>query len=309
MVFLSIVVPCYNEEESVELFYDEIQKTMPDTDFEIIYVNDGSKDNTLSEIKEICKKHSNTKYISFSRNFGKEAAIYAGLSNTSGDLVCLMDVDLQHPPSMLPEMIKTVTETDYDIAAARRVSRKGEAKIKSFFSHMFYKCFNAISNMQLIEGATDYRVMTRQVCDAILDLPEYNRFTKGLFQWIGFETKWMPYENVERVAGETKWSFWKLIQYSIEGIIAFTTTPLMISIIFGTIFSVAAFIYMIFIILKYLIYSDPVQGFATIMTVILFLGGIQLLSIGALGKYLEKTYFETKNRPVYIVKESNIGDE
>lgn len=309
MVFLSIVVPCYNEEESVELFYDEIQKTMPDTDFEIIYVNDGSKDNTLSEIKEICKKHSNTKYISFSRNFGKEAAIYAGLSNTSGDLVCLMDVDLQHPPSMLPEMIKAVTETDYDIAAARRVSRKGEAKIKSFFSHMFYKFFNAISNMQLIEGATDYRVMTRQVCDAILDLPEYNRFTKGLFQWIGFETKWMPYENVERVAGETKWSFWKLIQYSIEGIIAFTTTPLMISIIFGTIFSVAAFIYMIFIILKYLIYSDPVQGFATIMTVILFLGGIQLLSIGALGKYLEKTYFETKNRPVYIVKESNIGDE
>lgn len=304
MVSFSIVVPCYNGEESVNLFYTEIEKTLPDTDFEIIYINDGSKDNTLSEIKEICKKHSNTKYISFSRNFGKESAVYASLSNATGDLVCLMDVDLQHPPSLLPEMIKTVSETDYDVAAARRVSRKGEPKIKSFFSHMFYKFFNAISNMQLIEGATDYRVMTRQVCDAILDFPEYNRFTKGLFQWIGFETKWIAYKNVERVAGDTTWSFWKLIQYSIEGIIAFTTTPLLISI-----FSVAAFLYMIFIILKYLLYSDPVQGFATTMTVMLFLGGIQLLSIGALGKYLEKTYFETKNRPVYIVKESNIGDE
>ena len=295
MVFLSIVVPCYNEEESVELFYDEIQKTLPDTDFEIIYINDGSKDNTLSEIKEISKKHPNTKYISFSRNFGKESAVYAGLSNATGDLVCLMDVDLQHPPSMLPEMIKTVTQDNFDVAAARRVSRKGEPKIKSFFSHMFYKFFNAISNMQLVEGATDYRVMTRQVRDAILELTEYNRFTKGLFQWVGFETKWIAYENVERVAGDTKWSFWKLIQYSIEGIVA--------------LFSLAAFLYMIFIILKYLLYSDPVQGFATIMTAILFLGGIQLLSIGALGKYLEKTYFETKNRPVYIVKESNIGDE
>ena len=206
-------------------------------------------------------------------------------------------------------MIKTVTQYNFDVAAARRVSRKGEPKIKSFFSHMFYKFFNSISNMQLVEGATDYRVMTRQVRDAILELTEYNRFTKGLFQWVGFETKWIAYENVERVAGDTKWSFWKLIQYSIEGIVAFTTTPLMLSIVFGTIFSLAAFLYMIFIILKYLLYSDPVQGFATIMTAILFLGGIQLLSIGALGKYLEKTYFETKNRPVYIVKESNIGDE
>ena len=309
MVFLSIVVPCFNESESVEMFFSEIEKTVGNWDYEIIYINDGSSDNTLSNMKKISQKHSNVKYISFSRNFGKESAIYAGLKNAQGDYVCVMDADLQHPPSMLPEMIRTVTEEDYDVAAARRVSRAGEPKIKSFFSHMFYKFFNAISEMHLVEGATDYRVMTRQVVDSVLELTEHNRFSKGLFEWVGFETKWIEYENIERAVGETTWSFWGLIQYSIEGIIAFTTTPLLISILFGTIFSTMAFIYMIFIILKYLLYSDPVQGFATTMTAILFLGGIQLLSIGVLGKYLEKTYIESKNRPIFIVKESNIEDE
>lgn len=309
MVFLSIVVPCFNEGESVEMFFSEIEKTVGNWDYEIIYINDGSSDNTLSNIKKISQKHSNVKYVSFSRNFGKESAIYAGLKNAQGDYVCVMDADLQHPPSMLPEMIRTVTEEDYDVAAARRVSRAGEPKIKSFFSHMFYKFFNAISEMHLVEGATDYRVMTRQVVDSVLELTEHNRFSKGLFEWVGFETKWIEYENIERAVGETTWSFWGLIQYSIEGIIAFTTTPLLISILFGTIFSTMAFIYMIFIILKYLLYSDPVQGFATTMTAILFLGGIQLLSIGVLGKYLEKTYIESKNRPIFIVKESNIEDE
>ena len=283
MVFLSIVVPCFNESESVEMFFSEIEKTVGNWDYEIIYINDGSSDNTLSNIKKISQKHSNVKYISFSRNFGKESAIYAGLKNAQGDYVCVMDADLQHPPSMLPEMIRTVTEEDYDVAAARRVSRAGEPKIKSFFSHMFYKFFNAISEMHLVEGATDYRVMTRQVVDSVLELTEHNRLSKGLFGWVGFETKWIEYENIERAVGETTWSFWGLIQYSIEGIIAFTTTPLLISILFGTIFSTMAFIYMIFIILKYLLYSDPVQGFATTMTAILFLGGIQLLSIGVLG--------------------------
>ena len=308
MVFLSIVVPCYNEEESVGMFYKEIKKTLPDTDFEIIYINDGSRDNTLTNIKKLSKEKTEVKYISFSRNFGKESAIYAGLKSSKGDYVCVMDVDLQHPPSLLPEMIETVREGNYDVAAARRVSRQGEPKIKSFFSHMFYKFFNAISNMRLVEGATDYRVMTRQVVDSILQLTEYNRFSKGLFEWVGFETKWIEYENIERAVGETTWSLWGLLQYSMEGIIAFTTTPLSIAIVLGSVFSLAAFCYMIFIILKYLLYSDPVQGFATTMTVILFLGGIQLLSIGILSKYLEKTYIESKNRPIFIVKESNVDD-
>lgn len=308
MDLLSIVVPCFNEEESVEIFFKEIQKVLADQNYEIIYINDGSSDNTLKEIKKLANENSNIKYISFSRNFGKESAIYAGLKNASGDLVCLIDVDLQHPPSLIPEMIETVSNEDYDVVAARRISRKGEPAIKSFFSHSFYKIFNRISEIELVEGATDYRVMTRQVVDSILELSEYNRFSKGLFHWVGFNTKWIPYENIERVAGETTWSFWGLVQYSIEGIVAFTTIPLSISTFIGTIISIIAFIYMIFIVIRYLIYSDPVQGYPTIMCVILFLGGIQLLSIGVLGKYLEKTYVETKNRPIFIVKESNIND-
>lgn len=309
MTVLSIVVPCFNEEESVGIFLDEIQKVLAGYDFEVIYINDGSSDNTLKNIKDLADSNPNVKYISFSRNFGKESAIYAGLKNASGDLVCLMDVDLQHPPSLLPVMLEMISRDDVDVVAARRTTRKGESRFKSWASHMFYKIFNMISNMGLVEGATDYRVMKRPVVDSILQLSEYNRFSKGLFQWVGFETEWISYENVERVAGETTWSFWGLFNYSIEAIVAFTSIPLSISTLFGTVFSLIAFIYMIFIVAKYLLYSDPVQGFATIMCAILFLGGIQLLSIGILGKYLEKTYLESKRRPVYIVKESNMNNE
>lgn len=309
MTFLSIVVPCFNEEESVEIFLKEICRELDGYDFEVIYVNDGSTDNTLENIKDLASSNSNVKYISFSRNFGKESALYAGLMNASGDLVCVMDADLQHPPSMVGEMIEIISNENVDVVAARRTTRKGESKIKSFFSHLFYKVFNRVSNLDLVEGATDFRVMTRQVVDSILQLAEYNRFSKGLFQWVGFETRWLEYENVERVAGETTWSFWGLFSYSIEGIVAFTSLPLSISTFLGTVISVIAFIYMVFIIAKYLIYSDSVQGFATIMCAILLLGGIQLLSIGILGKYLEKTYLETKGRPIFIVKESNIDDE
>lgn len=309
MDLLSIVVPCYNEEESVKLFLSEIQSILADYNFEVIFVNDGSSDNTLDVIKDLADSNSNVKYISFSRNFGKESAIYAGLSNANGDLVCLIDADLQHPPRLIPEMIESICAGEADIVAARRTSRKGESRVKSFFSHMFYKVFNRMSQITLVEGATDFRVMKRIVVDAVLDLPEYNRFSKGLFQWVGFETKWIAYENVERVAGESAWSFRQLVRYSVEGVVAFTTIPLTIVIFLGTILSVVAFLYMLFIIIKYLIYSDPVQGFATTMSVILLLGGIQLLSIGALGKYLEKTYTETKKRPIYIVRESNIDEE
>ena len=309
MNLLSIVVPCFNEDESVEIFLEEIQKTLKEYNFEVIYVNDGSSDNTLKYIKELASKNSNVKYISFSRNFGKESAIFAGLKYASGDYICLMDADLQHPPKLIPEMLEAVLDEGYDVAAARRVSRKGEPKIKSFFSHRFYKVFNRISDIDMVEGATDYRIMTRQVVDSVLNLPEYNRFSKGLFQWVGFDTKWIEYENIERIAGESTWSFWGLIKYSIEGLVAFTTLPLSVSTFLGMVFSVIAFIYMLFIIIRYLIYSEAVPGYPTLICSLLLLGGIQLLSIGVLGKYLEKTYFEAKNRPIFIVKESNIEEE
>ena len=305
-MLLSIIVPCFNEEESISMFYNEIFNELKDIHYEIIYVNDGSTDNTLIEIKKLASIHSNVKYISFSRNFGKESALYAGLKNANGDFVCVIDVDLQHPPSLIPQMIHSILDENYDVAAARRISRKGESRINSFFSTCFYKIFNKISSLNLVEGATDFRVMTKQVVDSILELPEYNRFSKGLFQWVGFNIKWIPYENVERVAGKTSWSFFGLFKYSIEAIVSFTTFPLSISTVFGLIFSLLAFAYIIIILLKYLLFSDPVQGFATIMCAILFLGGIQLFSIGILGKYLEKTYIETKKRPIFIVKESNI---
>jgi glycosyltransferase involved in cell wall biosynthesis len=308
MDFLSIVVPCYNEEESVTMFLDDIQKTLVDFDYEVIFINDGSSDSTLEIIRNLADSNPNVKYISFSRNFGKESAIYAGLINATGNLVCVMDADLQHPPNLLPEMIEAISE-GYDVAAAKRVSKKGEPIVNKLGSRFFYKLFNAVSSLNLVEGATDFRVMTRQVSDAVLELSEYNRFSKGIFQWVGFETKWIEYENVKRFAGDSTWSIWQLFKYSIEAIVAFTTVPLSISIFLGAIISVLAFIYLAFIVVKYLIYSDPVQGFATTMCTILLLGGIQLLSIGILGKYLEKTYKETKNRPIFIVKETNINDE
>jgi len=287
---------------------DEIQKTLADYNYEVIFINDGSEDSTLEKIRNLANSNPNVKYISFSRNFGKESAIYAGLVNATGNLICLIDADLQHPPYLIPEMIDAISE-GYDVAAAKRVSKKGEPFFKTLGSSFFYRLFNSISSMKLIPGATDYRVMTRQVTDAVLQLSEYNRFSKGIFQWIGFETKWIEYENIERVAGETTWSVWQLFMYSIEAITSFTTLPLTISIYLGFIISVLAFIYLLIIIIKYLLYSDPVQGFATTMCTILLLGGIQLISIGILGKYLKNTYNETKNRPIFIVKETNINDK
>lgn len=309
MNLLSIVVPCFNEEGSIEIFVNEIHKYLNDYNFEIIFVNDGSKDNTLDNIKNLARINTNIKYISFSRNFGKESALYAGLKNVSGDLVCVMDVDLQDPPSLLPRMIEIIETSDIDIVGTRRVTRKGEPRIKSFFARLFYKFFNKISKIELLDGTRDFRLMTRQVTDSLLTLTEYNRFSKGLFQWVGFETEWIEYENIERVVGETNWSFWKLVKYSIEGIVAFSTVPLFVSTLLGIILSIVAFIFILFLIIRNILYSDPVQGWTSTICIILLLGGIQLFSIGILGKYLEKTYFETKNRPIYIVRETNIGDD
>ena len=308
MELLSIIVPCYNEEKTVEMFFDELRKTLVGINYEVLFINDGSQDSTLEKLRELADSNLNVKYISFSRNFGKESAIYAGLTMATGDLVGLMDADLQHPPNLLPKMIEAIKE-GYDVAAAKRVSKKGEPIINSLGSKLFYKVFNSISSVKLVPGATDYRVMTRQVTDAVMRLNEYNRFSKGLFQWVGFETKWIEYENIQRFAGESTWSVGDLTRYSIQAIVAFTTLPLSISIVLGFIISALAFIYLLFIIVKYILYSDPVQGFATTMCVILFLGGMQMILIGILGKYLENTYNETKNRPIFIIKETNIDDK
>ena len=301
---LSIIVPCFNEEESVDLFYGETIKYIDD--FEIIFVDDGSKDNTLEKIKNLCNEHDTVQYISFSRNFGKEAALYAGLKYSKGDYVAIMDVDLQDPPNLLPKMLETIKNEEYDIVATRRVNREGEPKIRSLFARLFYRLINRISDLELVDGERDYRLMTRQVANSLLELPEYNRFSKGLFNWIGFKTKWIEYENIERVQGETTWSFWDLVKYSIEGIVAFSTLPLQISTVMGIIFSIMAFIMLIFVIARKLMFSDPVAGWTSTICVILFLGGIQLFSIGILGRYLEKIYHESKNRPIYIIEETNI---
>ena len=316
MSLLSIIVPCYNEEDSIVAFYEEfisvynsIIKYDSEIRYELILVNDGSEDNTLKFLKELASKDENVKYVSFSRNFGKESAMYAGLKNSSGDYVAVMDADLQDPPSLLPKMIMSLNEDDYDIVATRRVSRKGEPPIKSFFARTFYKLFNRISKVELVDGARDYRLMTRQVVDALLKLSEYNRFSKGIFSWVGFNTKWLEYENIERVSGETSWSFWGLFKYALEGVLSFTTVPLVISTVLGTIISIVSFIYLIYIVLSTILFGNDVQGWASIVSIIILLGGIQLLSIGVLGQYLGKTYIETKNRPIYITKETNIKKE
>lgn len=308
---ISVIVPCYNEQESLPYFYNEMVKVMDlmkEFDFEIIGVNDGSKDNTLSELKILGNQDSKFKYISFSRNFGKEAAIYAGLEKSSGDYVVIMDADLQDPPELLPKMMKVIKEENYDSVATRRVTRKGEPPIRSFFARMFYKLMNRISNTEIVDGARDYRLMTRQFVNSLLELSEYNRFSKGLFGWVGYETKWLEFENIERVAGETKWSFWKLLVYSIEGIVAFSTAPLAFAAMMGIIFCMIAFIFIVVIVVRTLVFSDPVSGWPSTICIILLLGGIQLLCVGILGEYLAKTYLETKHRPIYICKESNFDE-
>jgi glucosyltransferase len=307
MKLLSIIVPCYNEEPAIRLFYDVLKREVMTLNckIEYIFVNDGSKDNTLEELKKIKNENSETsfKIINFSRNFGKEAGILAGLKESTGDYVVLMDADLQDPPYLLKSMLNEIVANGYDSVATYRVDRKGEPPIRSFFARQFYKLINKISDVDIVDGARDYRMMTRVMVDSIISLSEYHRFSKGIFAWVGFKTKFLEFENVERIAGETKWSFWKLVKYAIEGIIAFTTAPLRIAIYFGFIVSFLAFIYMIFVIIKAMLYGDPVAGYPSMLTIILFLGGIQLLSIGVLGEYLAKTYMEVKNRPNYIVKD------
>lgn len=307
---ISVVVPCYNEQESILLFYEEMNRVSKemDNDFEFIFVNDGSKDNTLKLLKQLSEKDERVKYVSFSRNFGKEAAIHAGFSKADGDYVVMMDADLQDPPKLLPKMMEYMKE-GYDSVATRRVTRKGEPKIRSFFARMFYKIINKISNVDIVDGARDYRLMTAQMKDAILAMPEYNRFSKGIFGWVGFETKWLEYENVERVAGETKWSFWKLFLYSMEGIIAFSTAPLVLASVFGILFCLLSFIMILFIIVRTLVFGDPVDGWPSLVCIMFFIGGIQLFCHGILGQYLSKTYLETKNRPKYIIKETNKNNE
>lgn len=306
---ISVIVPCYNEQEVLNMFYDEISRVageMSAYDFEFIFVNDGSRDNTLKICKELAEKDERVKFISFSRNFGKEAGIYAGFEKSKGDLVCMMDADLQDPPALLPEMVKAIEEEGYDSVATRRVTRKGEPPIRSFFARMFYKLMNKISKTEIVDGARDYRLMTRQFVNSLLDLGEYNRFSKGLFGWVGYNTKWLEYENVERAAGETKWSFWKLLLYSIEGIMAFSTVPLAISAVMGILFCLIAFAMIVFIIAKTIMFGDPVAGWPSTACIILFVGGVQLFCVGILGQYLAKTYLEVKGRPIYICKETNI---
>ena len=305
---ISIIVPCYNEQEALPYFYNafqELTQTMQQENFELILVNDGSKDATLAVMKQLAEQDKRIAYISFSRNFGKEAAILAGLQYSKGDYVALMDADLQDPPALLPEMYHAVTQEGFDSAATRRVTRKGEPPIRSFFARRFYKLMNKISNTDLVDGARDYRLMNRKFVDALLSMQEYNRFSKGLFGWVGFKTKWIEFENVERVAGETKWSFWKLLIYAIEGIVAFSTAPLVLATLVGLICCIFAFGGTTFIVIRKLLFGDAIQGWASTVSVMLFMGGIQLLCIGILGQYLAKTYLETKNRPVYIVNESN----
>ena len=310
MSLLTVVVPCYNEEEAIPFFYAELLKTIevfnkdfPSVEFEMLFIDDGSKDKTLKVLREYNEKDKRVRYVSFSRNFGKEAGIYAGLDNAKGDYVVIMDADLQDPPSLLPEMFKAVTEEGFDSAATRRVTRKGEPVIRSFFARMFYKLMARISKTEIVDGARDYRIMTRQMVDAILSMGEYNRFTKGIYGWVGFETKWFEYENVERVAGETKWSFWKLFLYSIEGVIGFSTAPLVISSFFGILCMLLAFVMIVFIIIRKLIYGDPTSGWPSLVCIIMLIGGMQLSCIGIVGEYLAKTYLETKHRPIYIAKE------
>ncbi len=308
---LSIIVPSYNEEESLPLFYQEIQKESVSfreigVEFELIFVDDGSKDRTFSVIKQIAQKDPRVKYISFSRNFGKEGAIYAGLENCTGDYAVLMDADLQDPPRYLMEMYRLIREEGYDSVATRRVTRKGEPPIRSFFARQFYKIMNRISDTDMVDGARDYRLMKRSMVDAVLSMSEYNRFTKGIFGWVGFKTKWLEYENVERVAGETKWSFWKLFKYSLEGITAFSTFPLTMASWLGVLMCGIAALAVLFIVIRAALFGDPTSGWPSLACIIIFIGGVQLFCIGVLGQYMAKTYLETKKRPIYISRESNI---
>lgn len=309
---LTLVVPSYNEEEAIPLFYEEalrVEKELTDIDIEYLFVDDGSRDETMRVVKELNARDPRVHYVSFSRNFGKEAAIYAGLENAAGDYVAILDADLQDPPSLLPEMLEAVEKEGYDCVGSRRVTRKGEPPIRSFFARCFYKLMGKISSSEVVDGARDFQLMNRKVVNAILAMGEYNRFSKGIFGWVGFKKKWLEYENVERAAGETKWSFWKLFVYALDGIVAFSTAPLVIASFMGMLFCLIAFIAIIFIIIKTVIFGDPTSGWPSMVCIIMMVSGIQLLCIGILGQYLAKTYLETKKRPLYLVEEAVLAKD
>ena len=308
MALFTAIVPCYNEEENIEYFYSEFIKNEPflqekGLEFELLYVDDGSTDETAAVVRSLHRRDERVHLISFSRNFGKEAAMYAGLQHAKGDYIAIMDADLQDPPSLLPEMFGYLLYEDYDQAATRRVTRTGEPKIRSFFARMFYKIINKFSDTEIVDGARDFRLMKRCVVDAILSVKEYNRFSKGIFEWVGFHTKWIEFENVERRYGETKWSFWKLFAYALDGITAYSTVPLALAAFMGILFCLVAFVMILFVIVRKLMFGDPTSGWPSLVCIILMVGGIQLLCIGVIGQYLSKMYLEVKDRPLYIVKE------
>ncbi len=305
---VDIIVPCYNEEDMIDMFYRETVKivnTIENYSFRFIFADDGSRDRTYQKLIQLAKEHKEVKFLSFSRNFGKEAAMYAGLSYSTGDYVIIMDADLQHPPALIPDMIKGIEE-GYDCCAARRSTRKGESKIRSVFSRMFYNLSNRFTDVDLVQGAVDFRIMTRQMVDSVLSLAERQRFSKGIFAWVGFQTKWIPYENVERIMGKSKWSFWGLFKYAIDGITAFSVAPLRIVTFMGSMISFLAFIYIIFTLIQTFVYGIVVPGYVTTLCAVLFLGGIIELSIGILGGYVARIYIEIKGRPIYILKNTNI---
>ena len=306
---LTLVVPAYNEEEAIPIFYKEAKKVeekLPQVEVEYLFIDDGSSDATLDVLRRLSEEDGMVHYVSFSRNFGKESAIYAGLQKASGEYVAIMDADLQDPPALLPQMLLGIMEEGYDCVGSRRVSRKGQPPVRSFFARLFYKIMNKMSHTEVVDGARDFQMMNRKVVEAILGMGEYNRFSKGIFGWIGFKKKWMEYENIERVAGETKWSFWSLLLYALDGIVAFSTFPLVLVSILGLVFCVAAFIAIVFIIVRTLVFGDPTSGWPSMVCIIMLVSGVQLLCMGIIGQYMAKTYLETKKRPLYLVEEERL---
>lgn len=305
---ISLIIPCYNEQDALPIFHSETAKVLNGMgcEYELLFINDGSKDETLAILKALAEKDQHVSYLSFSRNFGKEAAMYAGFCNAHGDYIAIMDADMQDPPELLPEMMEILKTGEYDSVATRRISRKGEPPIRSFFARKFYQIINTISDSDIVDGARDFRLMKKEMADAIVSMSEYNRFSKGIFGWIGFRTYWLPYENVERVAGETKWSFWKLFKYAIDGIINFSQAPLSLASWFGMLMTFFSFALLFLIVIRKLAFGDPVAGWASTICVIIFIGGIQLFCLGIMGQYIAKTYMETKQRPHYIISETNV---
>lgn len=310
MKSVDLIVPCFNESQVIGMFYDETSKVInniSDYSFNFIFVDDGSKDNTADILKSFAKKDDKVKYISFSRNFGKESAMYAGLKNSKGDYVLILDADLQHPPKLIPQMLKAMEE-GYDCCAANRATRDGDPPMRTFFTRKFYHLVNKISEVDMPDGAGDFRMMNRAMVNAVIAMSEVQRFSKGIFSWVGFKTKWINFENVERAAGETKWNFWKLFAYALDGITAFSTFPLKIASFIGAIVSGSAFIYLFYVIIKTLVFGKDTPGYASTITLLLFIGGIIMLFCGIIGEYVAKIYMEVKNRPIYIIRQTNVDE-